>query len=84
MSVPDQAIHDILASIRQAVSIDEVDDEPAAEAPVVPAAVPASDVTLEALVRSALEPLLKAWLDAHLPEIVERAAQAEITRLTRS
>ena len=84
MSVPDQAIHDILASIRQAVSIDEVDDEPAAEVPVAPAAAPASDVTLEALVRSALEPMLKAWLDAHLPEIVERAAQAEIVRLTRS
>jgi cell pole-organizing protein PopZ len=26
--------------------------------------------------------MLKTWLDAHMPEIVERMAQAEIKRLT--
>jgi cell pole-organizing protein PopZ len=26
--------------------------------------------------------MLKAWLDAHMPEIVERLARAEIKRLT--
>ena len=83
-----ESMDDILASIRQAVSAEHASDpaatasapEPAAAAPAVDA-LP-RDVTLEALVRSALEPVLKQWLDAHLPEIVDRAAQAEIARLT--
>ena len=39
-------------------------------------------VTMEALFTNLLEPLLRQWLDAHLPEICERIAQAEIRRLT--
>lgn len=38
--------------------------------------------TLEGLIRGMLEPMLKAWLDSHMPEIVEHMAQAEIKRLT--
>jgi hypothetical protein len=38
--------------------------------------------TLEEVVRGMLEPMLKAWLDANMPEIVEKMAQAEIRRLT--
>ena len=38
--------------------------------------------TLESMMRSMLEPMLKQWLDANMPEIVERLAQAEIRRLT--
>jgi hypothetical protein len=41
-----------------------------------------SALTLDALMRQMLEPMLKAWLDAHMPEIVERLARAEIKRLT--
>ena len=37
--------------------------------------------TLEAVVRDALDPLLRAWLDEHLPEIVERLVRAEIQRV---
>ncbi len=37
---------------------------------------------IAATVRDTLTPLLKAWLDAHLPEIVETAVHAEIKRLT--
>ena len=37
---------------------------------------------IDATVRDTLTPLLKAWLDAHLPEIVEAAVHAEIKRLT--
>ncbi len=47
-----------------------------AGAMVVPA------MTLEALMRQMLEPMLKQWLDERLPEIVERATQAEIKRLS--
>ncbi len=37
---------------------------------------------VEATVRAEIVPLLKAWLDAHLPEIVETAVHAELRRLT--
>ena len=39
--------------------------------------------TLEDIVRDALRPLLQAWLDDHLPGIVERLVQDEIQRLVR-
>lgn len=37
--------------------------------------------TLEDLVREALRPVLKQWLDANLPALVERVVRAEIDRL---
>jgi cell pole-organizing protein PopZ len=37
--------------------------------------------TLEDMVREELRPLLKQWLDAHLPEMVERLVRAEIERV---
>ncbi len=44
---------------------------------------PAPDgMTLDGLMRGMLQPMLKHWLDANLPEIVEKVAQAEIRRLT--
>jgi uncharacterized protein len=39
--------------------------------------------TLEGLVRDMLRPMLSDWLDAHLPEIVERIVQREVERLTK-
>ena len=42
----------------------------------------APDVTVDALMTAVLEPLLRQWIDAHLPEICERIAREEITRLT--
>ena len=38
--------------------------------------------TLEGLVRDMLRPMLKEWLDAHLPEIVESMVKREIDRIT--
>lgn len=37
--------------------------------------------TIEDLVREEIRPLLKAWLDANLPALVERLARAEIERV---
>ena len=37
--------------------------------------------TIEDLVRAELRPLLKAWLDTHLPPLVERLVRAEIERV---
>jgi len=39
--------------------------------------------TLEEIVRDALYPLLRAWLDEHLPDIVERLVREEIRRVVR-
>jgi cell pole-organizing protein PopZ len=41
-----------------------------------------ADNTLEALVREMLRPMLKEWLDARLPEIVESLVAREISRIT--
>jgi cell pole-organizing protein PopZ len=40
-------------------------------------------VTLEQMVREELRPLLKAWLDANLPQLVERLVRAELERVAR-
>lgn len=37
--------------------------------------------TIEDLVREEIRPLLKTWLDAHLPALVERLVQNEIERV---
>jgi hypothetical protein len=42
-----------------------------------------SDLTIEDLVRAELRPILKAWLDQYLPDLVERMVQREIRRITR-
>lgn len=79
------SIDDILDSIRARVTGEVAPPAEAAPAPPPPLPAPVmadSGVTLEALMRSLLEPMLKAWLDAHLPELCERIAQEEIRRLT--
>jgi cell pole-organizing protein PopZ len=43
---------------------------------------PVDGNALEALVREMLRPVLKDWLDEHLPEIVEELVTREIARLT--
>jgi hypothetical protein len=44
-------------------------------------AVSRSGPALEDIVREELRPLLKAWLDANLPPLVERLVRAEIERV---
>lgn len=39
--------------------------------------------TLDSLVRAALEPYLKSWLDEHLETLVERVLKEEIKRMAR-
>ncbi|MBV1704291.1 MAG: DUF2497 domain-containing protein [Hyphomicrobiales bacterium] len=38
---------------------------------------------IEAMSRDMLRPLLKSWLDDHLPALVERLVRAEIERVSR-
>jgi cell pole-organizing protein PopZ len=42
----------------------------------------AGDGPLEAVVRDMLRPMLKEWLDANLPELVESMVTREIARIT--
>ena len=42
----------------------------------------AADNTLEGMVRDMLRPMLKDWLDARLPELVEAMVAKEIARIT--
>lgn len=51
---------------------------------LVPDVVVGGGKTLEALVGEALEPILRDWLDAHLPRLVEEKLQAEIDRSNRA
>ncbi|HVE21116.1 MAG TPA: DUF2497 domain-containing protein [Acidocella sp.] len=44
-------------------------------------AVSRGGVTLEEMVREEIRPVLKAWLDANLPGLVERVVRAEIERV---
>ena len=45
--------------------------------------MPADSRTLEDVVRELLKPLLKAWLDEHLPGIVQAKVEAEVERIAR-
>lgn len=42
-----------------------------------------SEHTLEGLVRELLKPMIKEWLDANLPQIVEEKVEAEVQRIAR-
>ncbi|MBS0502907.1 MAG: DUF2497 domain-containing protein [Proteobacteria bacterium] len=42
---------------------------------------PAADNTLEGLVREMLRPMMKDWLDANLPRIVQEAVDREVKRI---
>lgn len=46
-------------------------------------AMPKEGRSLEDLIREMLKPLLREWLDTHLPAIVEARVQAEVERISR-
>ena len=46
-------------------------------------AMPRDGRTLEDVVRELLRPLLKTWLDEHLPGIVQAKVEAEVERIAR-
>lgn len=52
-----------------------------AEPPAAPRIVRSGETSLEGMVREMLRPMMAQWLDAHLPEIVERLVKAEIARI---
>ena len=48
----------------------------------VAALMTSGETTLDSLMRSLLEPMLQRWLDANLPEIVERMVAQEVARIS--
>jgi len=50
---------------------------------VAPQIVRSGETSLEGLTRELLRPMLKDWLDTHLPQIVEAMVEREITRITK-
>lgn len=91
MNEPPATIDAILASIRARVTGPEDEAELPPLPPTEPETVELASVslppetatmTLDALIRDMLAPHIKAWLDANMPEIVEKAAREEIRRLT--
>jgi len=49
--------------------------------PAKPQIVRSGETSLEGMVRDMLRPMLAQWLDANLPEMVERLVKAEIARI---
>lgn len=49
--------------------------------PAKPQIVRSGETSVEGLVREMMRPMLAQWLDANLPEIVERLVKAEIARI---
>lgn len=51
------------------------------EPPAKPQIVRSGETSLEGMVREMLRPMLAQWLDANLPDIVDRQVKAEIARI---
>ena len=79
-----QAIEEILAPAAAAAAAASVDAllRKLAEERQALLQPTSSSPTMEEFVRAELRPLLKTWLDEHLPTIVERLVRAELARLT--
>ncbi|WP_448580200.1 DUF2497 domain-containing protein [Thermaurantiacus sp.] len=87
----DPKLKAILQSIRETVAGDSPPAAPAEQmdgtedrqAPKpLREGVPPGDRSVEEFLADLIRPQVNAWLDAHLPEIVQRLAAEEIRRLT--
>lgn len=66
-------------SLRHSFSALQTLSEPGA----APQIVRSGETSLEGLTRDLLRPMLKDWLDTHLPPIVEAMVEREIMRITK-
>lgn len=72
----------IPAAAEDVLELTETAPAPAAPAAAPPPAAAPRGPTLEETVREMLAPMLKQWLDANLPAIVEDVAIREVRRLS--
>ena len=54
-----------------------------AEPAAAPQIVRTGETSLEELTRELMRPMLKQWIDANLPDIVESMVEREIARITK-
>jgi hypothetical protein len=87
----DPKLKAILQSIRETVAgdsppaaaVEEADTTVERQVPKpLREGVPPGDRSVEEFLADLIRPQVNAWLDAHLPEIVQRLAAEEIRRLT--
>ncbi|MEE4350362.1 MAG: DUF2497 domain-containing protein [Pacificimonas sp.] len=76
-------VSELLGSDTSDAALTAVDGASLAEPTIPQAARDLGGKTVEELAMEALRPLLKQWLDQHLPGIVERMVAAEVKRVTR-
>jgi uncharacterized protein len=78
VALPAEALVDPLAAAAAAAALGQLSRAVAQERS---ATVTRGGPSIEDVVREELRPMLKAWLDAHLPATVERLVRAEIERV---
>lgn len=73
------------ATTTQAVSqtINKLDEMLEPQMPQIPSPAFASGNTVEKMVMDMLRPMMKSWLDANLPVIVDRIVEREVRKLIR-
>jgi cell pole-organizing protein PopZ len=76
----DQAVATATSSIKK---LQAATEPPLPPGTTTPSPVFQSGNTVEAMVAAMLKPMIKEWLDANLPKIVERMVAQEIRRLTK-
>ena len=84
MAIPQEALASSETIAKSASALDALRHASSAEMPAMPLSGVGfrSGTTIEALVLEGLKPLLKEWLDANLPGMVERLVEREIKRLS--
>lgn len=75
---PQAPVTEIVSHVTMAASRTALDS---LSAMIVKPSIAGSD-SLEGLVREMLRPMLKDWLDANLPEVVERVVAKEVARIS--
>jgi cell pole-organizing protein PopZ len=77
--VSDQAAHAAAAALRPIIEGGDKDFS----IPHIPSTALRNGNTVEDLLLEALKPMLKAWLDEHLPLIVQKIVEKEVKRIVK-
>jgi uncharacterized protein len=80
-NMPEEPDHSLLAPAVAAATAASVGSRLQAVAASRSSAVTRGGPSIEDVVRAELRPMLKDWLDAHLPGLVERLVRVEIERV---
>jgi cell pole-organizing protein PopZ len=82
-TIPDQEPPDQEPAIEPPLLSDEADRAVSESFQVLSTSLAFQSDEIEAMTREILRPMIKTWLDEHLPSLVERLVRAEIQRVAR-